>query len=169
MKVSGLLQFVRSLIAPMQQVGAVTTKIKDIEQTCDDLLPFAEMEVWQLAELLRQTKEHRDTGKWPELPSKKPPAPKPKAPKKGDSEIVLQFSQRVRALEEKAASPESRQEDLASELDAMRLDKLTAPQLVSIARELGQHPAAKAKKPALVDLIHRVVLVRKEELASARS
>jgi hypothetical protein len=169
MKVSNLQQFVRSLIAPMQQAGANAKKLEDIELTCGDLQPFAEMEVWQLADLLRQTKEHRDTGKWPELPTKRPSAPKSKAPKKDASAVILEFSQQVRALEEKAASPESTQEDLTSELDTLKLDKLTVPQLSGIARELHQHPDAKAKKPALVELIRRVVLVRKEELASARS
>ena len=169
MKVSTLQQFVRSLVAPMQHAGANGKMIEDIEQSCAALDPYAGLELSELTDLLRQIKEFRDTGKWPEPPAKQPKTRKPPAPKKDASQIILEFSQKVRSLEKKAASPDSTREDLISELGALKLEKLTVPQLVGIARELGYQPEAKAKKPDLTNLIHRVVLVSKEELASANS
>ena len=62
MKVSSLQQFVRSLIAPIRAAGAAVKVTGDLEQTASDLEPFAQLDVWQLAELLRQAREYRDTG-----------------------------------------------------------------------------------------------------------
>jgi uncharacterized protein HemY len=168
MKVNNLQQFVRSLVAPMQQAGAAAKVTDDIEKAVTDLEPFAQLDVWQLSELLRQAKEYRDTGTLPAPAGKRPTARKPAAPKH-DPAVVADFAQKVRALEEKAATTESTREELRAGLDALKLDKLTKDNLVGIARELGRQTTAKTTKGQAADIIRRVVLERKEILESAIS
>ena len=168
MKVSNLQQFVRSLVAPMRQAGAATKVGDDIEQAAADLEPFAQLDVWQLSELLRQAKEYRDTGTLPAPAGKRATTRKPAAPK-NDPAVVARYALEVRALEERAALPESTREELRGGLDALKLDKLTKDNLVGIARELGRQTIAKTTKPQAVDIIRRVVLERKEILESAIS
>ena len=79
MKVSNLQQFVRSLVAPMQQAGAAVKVTGDLEQAVADLEPFAQLDVWQLSELLRHAKEYRDTGILPAPAGKRPTPRKPAA------------------------------------------------------------------------------------------
>ena len=168
MKVSNLQQFVRSLVEPMRQAGAVAKVTDDIEKAVTDLDPFAQLDVWQLSELLRQAKEYRDTGILPAPPGKRPTTRKPAAPK-NDPAVVVEYARKVRALEEKAAMTESTREELRAELDTLKLDKLTKDNLVGIARELGRQTIAKTTKGQAVDIIRRVVLERKEMLESAIS
>ena len=168
MKVSNLQQFVRSLVAPMQQAGAAAKVTDDIEKAVTDLEPFAQLDVWQLSELLRQAKAYRDTGTLPAPAGKRPTTRKPAAPKH-DPAVVGEFAQKVRALEEKAATPESTREELRAGLDALKLDKLSKDNLVGIARELGRQTTAKTTKGQAADIIRRVVLERKEMLESAHS
>ena len=168
MKVSNLQQFVRSLVAPMRQVGAAAKVGDDIEQAVADLEPFAQLDVWQLSELLRHAKEYRETGVLPAPAGKRPTTRKPAAPKH-DPAVVMEYAQKVLSLEEKAARPESTREELRAELDALKLDKLSKDNLVGIARELGRQTTAKTTKGQAVDIIRRVVLERKEILESANS
>ena len=168
MKVSNLQQFVRSLVAPMQQAGAAVKVTGDLEQTAADLEPFAQLDVWQLSELLRHAKEYRDTGILPAPAGKRPTTRKPAA-KKNDPAVLLELAQKVREMEERAAMPESTREELRAGLDALKLDKLTKDNLIGIARELGRQTTAKTTKAQAVDIIRRVVLERKEILESAIS
>lgn len=167
MKVSSLQQYMLSLVAPLQSSGAAAKVTTDLEQTSHDLQPFAEMEVWQLAELLRQAREYRDTGVLP-APAKKRAAGGPRASKpKGDPAVVLDYAQKVRALEERAAAPESTREELAEGLEKLSLGKLTKDVLVGIAKELSRPVNGRTTKPQAIDQIRRVVLERKEMLESA--
>jgi len=64
----------------MQQAGAAAKVTDDIDKAVSDLEPFAQLDVWQLSELLRQAKAYRDTGTLPAPAGKRPTTRKPAAP-----------------------------------------------------------------------------------------
>lgn len=160
MKVSNLQQFLRSLANPLQQLGAPSKIIGDVEQTVLDLEPFAELDVFQLAELLRQAKEYRDTGILP-APARRR-SPRQPAQPKVDPAVVMDYTQRIRALEEKAATDESTRDEIQRGIDELQLDTLTKDNLVGIARELSRPVTNKTTREEAIDALRRLVLERKE-------
>jgi len=164
MKVGNLQQFIRSLAAPLQQAGAAAKVVNDLEQTSQDLQPFAEWEVWQLGELLRQAKEYRDTGILPAPPAKRGGAKKAATPKAEPKVLIAEYAEKVRALRDRAAAPDAAREAVTAELTALNLGALSGPVLVGVAGELG-HPLPKStKKEKAAERLRRLVFGEPEPL-----
>jgi hypothetical protein len=86
-------------------------------------------------------------------------ASKPKAPFN-----VQEYAQRVNDLKEQANSPEVSREEIERRLKELGLDKLSVPDLRTLARELACDVTSKATKKEAIEAIERSVLLIKENL-----
>lgn len=92
------------------------------------------------------------------------PGGPPSKPSKPVTDEVKTKAQEVRAIEERAAAPESTSEELEEELNKLDLDAMNIKDLQSVAKELGCDVKSKTTKPDTIKMIRRVVLERKESL-----
>lgn len=166
MKLSSLQGYLKSLVGPLQASGASGKIIKDIEETCTELQHFADWELSQLGVAVRELQEYKISGVWPGVAKKRTTTRQPAKPKH-DPDVVMEFAQKVRALEERAAAQETTREEIREGLANLNLDKLSKDNLVAIAQELSRPATSKTNKKQAIDMIRRLVLERKEVVEGA--
>jgi hypothetical protein len=162
MQVGVLLQFLRSLVVPLQGADFPEGRVKKLEEICQALEPFQEYDVADFAAFLRQAEEYRRTGIIPLAARRKRAAnARPKPPPVTD-EDVRRIAQEIMQLAEKAMDREVNREALEADLNHLNLPQYTLTILGKIAGEIGVSAGPRMRKEEIVNAIRQKVLGRKE-------
>lgn len=155
MKVAELQSFLRSLAAPLAASGG--RKVADeLERAAAGLQPFAQMNIAQLADFLRQAEEYHRTGILPA----KPAARRKQGP--ADPQKISRAVGQMRELYQRAGSDSLDYSTIEREVGRLNKD-LKKDELIEAAREFGVVASLKTKKSA-AEAIRRRITERKESV-----
>jgi hypothetical protein len=129
MKVSVLQQYLRSLLDPLRASGASAKIVGDLDRSCQELEPFKEKELSDLADFLRRAKTYEEQGNWP---ASKVPT---RSRKQKEAVDLQETANRLRSLVGNS--------DIQAELTAV--EKLTLAQIRELLQMLGITGGTKKK------------------------
>ena len=151
MRVADLQGYLRALKTPMEASGARKDIVDELERVCDGLAPFAEHQIKDFAGFLVRAEEYARTGI---LPVQAKPARAPRTPKAKVPAITLADAQAlVDSLYETSTSDQVTYEFITAEVQ--KLDKLTAKDLIAVAKHFGVVPG-KTKKASLEAILDKI-------------
>lgn len=141
------------MITPLEASGAKKEIVDDLGRACDGFDPFASHSVKDFAAFLVRAEEYARTGIVPvrATAARAPRTTKPKAPA-----LSLEDAQGlVTSLYDRSISDDVTYEHITAEVQ--KLDKLTAKDLVEVAKHFGVVPGKtkKASLDAVLDKISR--------------
>jgi hypothetical protein len=128
MKVAVLQQYLRSLVDPLVASGVSRKTVEDIQRTCQELEPFQDKELGDLASFLKRAQEYEATGHWSNG---------------SDSNDIVSVAKRLSELK---GTPR-----LEEELRSVK--KLSVQNLKALCKAMGINEGSDKSKPEILERI----------------